>query len=245
MSFASLRDGNVKLAGLLAAVAAVLTMIYVSHDGGTGTTAQAAATKQAVVYVATRDIAVGTAGATLFSRGYAKPAHVSAAAVVPGAVVDRRQLKGLVAVQPLYDGEQLTERRFGASGATGLLSDLHGSGRVFQLAGDARQLLAGVLQPGDHINVLAAMHGQTAATSAFSKIVLRNLLVTGVSDSKDAAAGAGPSNWITLQLSDRQARRLFFVVKNGEWSLILRPFVRPAQSPDELTSINTILNGNG
>ena len=83
------------------------------------------------------------------------------------------------------------------------------------------------------------------ATSAFSKIVLRNLLVTGVSDSKDAAAGAGPSNWITLQLSDRQARRLFFVVKNGEWSLILRPFVRPAQSPDELTSINTILNGNG
>jgi Flp pilus assembly protein CpaB len=242
MSFANLRDGNVKLAGLLAAVAAVLTMIYVSHGGsGGGSTAQAAGTKQAVVYVATRDIPIGTSAGTLFSRGYAKATHVSADAIAPGAVVDRRQLKGLVAVQPLYDGEQLTERRFGSSGATGLLSDLRGTGRVFQLAGDQRQLLGGVLQAGDHVDVVAMMHGTTASTAAFSKIVLRNLLVTGIGDGKDAAS----SGYVTLQLSDQEARKLFFVVKNGDWSLVLRPALRPGQSADHITSINTILNGEG
>ena len=55
MSLANLRDGNVKLAGLLALVAAVLTMIYVAHGGSGGnSTAAAAAPKQAVVYVAER-----------------------------------------------------------------------------------------------------------------------------------------------------------------------------------------------
>jgi Flp pilus assembly protein CpaB len=246
MSFANLRDGNVKLAGLLAAVAAVLTMIYVSHGGsGGGSTAQAAGTKQAVVYVATRDIPIGTSAGTLFSRGYAKATRVSADAIAPGAVVDRRQLKGLVAVQPLYDGEQLTERRFGSSGATGLLSDLRGTGRVFQLAGDARQLLGGVLQAGDHVDVVAMMHGTTASTAAFSKIVLRNLLVTGIGDGGKDAAGTAGSGYVTLQLSDQEARKLFFVVKNGDWSLVLRPALRPGQSADHITSINTILNGEG
>ena len=248
MSLANLRDGNVKLAGLLALVAAVLTMIYVAHGGSGGSpTASAAAPKQALVFVASRDIPVGTDGATVFTRGYAKAVHIDAGAVAPGAVVDRRQLKGLVAVQPVYDGEQLTDRRFGQSGATGLLSDLHGTGRVMQLAGDARQLLSGVLQAGDHVDVVASLTGggAAAADGPFAKIVLRNLLVTGVSNGKDAAISSGPSSWVTLQLTDQEARTLFFVTKNGQWSLVLRPFVRPGQGADAVTSATTILNGKG
>lgn len=247
MSLANLRDGNLKLAGVLAVVAAILTMVYVGRGGGGTKGAAAASAQQSSVYVAARDIPVGTAASTIFTGGYVKAAKVPVTAVTPGAVVDRRQLKGLVAAQPTYAGEQLSDRRFGASGATGLLSDLHGTGRVMQIAGDSRQLLGGMLQPGDHVDVVASLKSASSYTSgAVAKIVLRNLLVTGVADGKDAnTPGGAGTNWITLQVTDAQARQLFFVVKNGDWTLVLRPFVRPAQSPDGTTSTSSILNGRG
>src|SRR3954465_446916 len=99
-------------------------MIYVSQSGG-GSAASAAAGPEATIYVAKRDVPIGTAAVDLISRRWATPTRVPVGGVAAGAIVQRSPLSGLVVTQPIYAGEQLTERRFGESGATGLLSTLH------------------------------------------------------------------------------------------------------------------------
>jgi pilus assembly protein CpaB len=240
MTFSIFRDGNIKLAGALAVVAAVLTMIYVARGGGEQP-AKASTAATAAVYVAKRDIPMGTAAVKLFTGGYVAKAGISVDAVVPGVVTDRRQLTGLVASQPIYVGEQLSDRRFGPSGATGVVGNLHGTLRVLQIAGDAQQLLAGILKPGDHVDVLASLSDGKRTGAA---TVLKSLLVVDTAREGTSTDGEKSSaTFVTLQMTDRQARAFFYVVKNGDWSLVLRPVIRPADSPGGVVNGSTILNG--
>lgn len=242
MSVTRFRDNNLVLAGALAVVAALLTMLYVARSGGGGT-ANAASGPTAVVYVAKRDIPIGTAAASLVSRRWVSAQRVPAEAVSPGAIVERSQLSGLVVAQPVYAGEQLTERRFGESGATGLLSTLHGKGRVLRVSGGADQLLAGMLKAGDHVDVLMALKSPEG-TGAVGRTVLRNLLVITPADASAAAASPGQNTaWVALQMSDRQARTFFLVVRNSDWSLLLRPVIRPADSADATISTGGLASG--
>jgi pilus assembly protein CpaB len=240
MSFNIFRDGSIKLAGALAVVAAVLTMIYVAH-GGAEPAAQATNAPSASVYVAKRDVPMGTAAAKLFAGGYVTRKEISVDAVAPGAVTDRRQLTGLVAAQPIYAGEQLVDRRFSSIGATGVLADLHGTSRLIQIAGDAQQLLSGVLKPGDRVDLLASLKSANEP-AGLAATVLKNLLV--VDAARDGAASDGTTaGFVTLQLTDRQARTFFYVVKNADWSLVLRPVVRAADSPPGVATAASIVGG--
>jgi pilus assembly protein CpaB len=240
MTFSIFRDGNIRLAGALAVVAAVLTMIYVARGGGEQP-AKASTTPTAGVYVAKRDIPMGTAAAKLLAGGYIAKSSIPVDAVVPGAVTDRRQLVGLVASQPVYAGEQLSDRRFGPLGATGVLGSLHGTLRVIQIAGDAQQLLSGILKPGDHVDVLASLEDGNRTGAA---TVLKSLLVVDTAREGTSTDGAeSRATSVTLQMTDRQARAFFYVVKNGEWSLVLRPVIRPVDSPGGPVTGSTILGG--
>ena len=49
---------------------------------------------------------------------------------------------------------------------------------------------------------------------------------------------------ITLALSDSQAQKLLFAMNNGEWWLMLRPVAKPANSPESVETIESIL-GDG
>jgi Flp pilus assembly protein CpaB len=240
MSFANLRDGNVKVAIALAAVAAVLTMIYVAHSSSGSTDSASAAANGVTVLVAKRDIPIGTGGSALLAGGYVKAVKLAPETIAPGAVTNGKALAGLVAVQPIFAGEQLDVRAFGKSGASGALSGLSGTGRVMELSGDPRQLLVGVVQPGDHVDVTASLKSQQGMP--YGKIVLRDLLVTGISAAGASSLGQN-SDWVTLRLTDAQARKLFFVAQNGNWSLILRPLNHPSSSSDATSSLGSVLAG--
>jgi hypothetical protein len=73
--------------------------------------------------------------------------------------------------------------------------------------------------------------------------VLRDLVVTGVSAGSSSMGAAQNSAWVTLRLTDAQARTLFFVEQTGNWALILRPLNHPAASGDATTSIGSVLAG--
>ena len=47
-----------------------------------------------------------------------------------------------------------------------------------------------------------------------------------------------------LAVSDNQAQKLFFVVKNGDWSLELRPVLHAADSPSGVETVESVL-GDG
>ena len=55
----------------------------------------------------------------------------------------------------MYAGEQVTLRRFSDVAAQGIRSQLKGTLRAVQIAGDPNQLLAGTLKAGDHVDLVA------------------------------------------------------------------------------------------
>jgi Flp pilus assembly protein CpaB len=77
-----------------------------------------------------------------------------------------------------------------------------------------------------------------------SKIVLRDILVLDApataSSSSSVTGGASGTTTVQLRVTDTQATKLFFLAKNGEWSLALRPPVRAGDSSEVLTDSMTI-----
>src|SRR5439155_23498233 len=144
------RAKNIGIAVALAALAAILTSVYVVNykrhvQHGEG---------KVTVLVAARDIPAGTSGADVIDQKMLKEQTVPRKAVVAGAISSPGQLSQYVATQDVYAGEQVTTRRFSPPQDLGIRSQIKGTQRAYQLEGDAHQLLAGTLKAGDHVDVL-------------------------------------------------------------------------------------------
>lgn len=242
MNGARSRARNIWLAAALAVVAGVLTLLYVGQ--GKSGSAGAAVGPTVRVLVATQDLPVGTSASQALASGAIAPQAVPAEAVEKDALPGSATLAGQVVVQPIYKGEQVSTRRFGPSGSAGVRSVLTGTMRILQVPGDANQLLAGTLQDGDHVDVLATVRKGTNQTPV-AGIVLRNILVLRAPVASSTTATAGTSTLsAALELTDAEAARLFYVLKNGDWSLALRPAAHAkASTVAQKSADNVLLNG--
>jgi Flp pilus assembly protein CpaB len=233
------RIRNVVVAVGLALVAMLLTLLYVTNVRRS--TQRSAGTVQ--VYVAARDVAGDTPGSQIVAQHELRLEQVQRSAVVPGAISSPGQISDLLLAGPLYEGEQVTLRRFTNAAAQGIRAQLHGTMRAIEIGGDPNQLLVGTLQTGDRVDVVANVRPNANSTAAATRIVLRDLPVlsapTTTGASKLASPGAASS--VILGVTDAQVQRLFFVVKNGDWSLELRPVVGALDSRDRVETANSIL----
>jgi len=146
------RAKNIGIAVALAALAAILTSVYVVNykrhvQHGEG---------KVTVLVAARDIPAGTAGADIIDQKMLKEQTVPRKAVVAGAISSPEQLSQYVATQDVYQGEQVSTRRFAPPKEQGIRAQIKGTQRAYELAGDSHQLIAGTLKDGDHIAAQAA-----------------------------------------------------------------------------------------
>lgn len=228
---------NFALPALLATVAAALTLTLAGHGGSTPTAAAAGTNG---VYVATHDIAAGASGDDIMRA--LRLVHVPSDAVVPGAVASASQLAGRLTLTPIYKGQQLTLRAFGATRQQGVAGQLTGRFRAMSVAGDANQVLAGTVRDGDRVDVVASMK-TSDGQHALGRTVLRNLLVLHAPAAPSSTPGGSQTLSATLRLTDAQAQTLFFVMKNGDWSLMLRPVVHAANSGDFTNSVTQVMGG--
>lgn len=239
--FAPYRLRNIVAAALLAVLAAVLTLVYVSRAEPRAAAPAAASVN---VLVATRDIAVGTVGARIVQAGWARAASVARNDEVAGAVVDPAQLKGLVATQTIYAGEQITTRRLGVATGEGIRASLHGALRIVDLPGDNHQLLAGTLRDGDHVDVVASIRQPESGQVHYARVVLRDLLVVGAATASGGNGLQGKNDAaVKLQLTDEQAQRLFWVERNADWTLALRPAGDATTSHAAAATASSVLRG--
>jgi Flp pilus assembly protein CpaB len=232
------RIRNILIAVGLALVAMMLTLFYVTNYKRS-----VQKDSQSVqVYVAAGDVTAGTSGADIVKSHQLRLVSVQRKDVVPGAISSPDQISNLVASAPLYAGEQVTVRRFSDVAAQGIRSQLKGTMRAVQVAGDANQLLSGTLQSGDHVDLVANLRLNNQSTAAATRIVLRDLtvLTTPSSGSKLSESSNG-SDSVILAVSDTQVQRLFFVLKNADWTLELRPVVNAADSGERIDTLNTVL----
>lgn len=227
------RARTLGVAALLALLALILVLGYVrSYKGSVD-----ASSATGIALVATKDIEPGTPASGLGQA--VRPREVVRA---PGAVEGLGQLEGLVVAEPIYAGEQVTIRRFKPAGQEGLRGELRGTGRALVVPGDRNQLLAGLLRTGDRVDVLAALERarEGGGEETVTKVVLTDLLVLAAGEDV-AEVGGGSGASVVLQVTDRQAQKLFYVLKNGQWSLQLRPFGRAAESPPVADTSQTVL----
>lgn len=245
------RARNTVIAGALAAAAVLLTMLYVRNvraDAEEGSSLVS-------VMVAARDIVAGTAGADAVDDRLLREREVPRRSVVPGAISDPAQVAGLVASEQIYAGEQVTTRRFAPLAEQGVGGQLSGTERALEVPGNQYQLLAGTLVDGDRIDVVASIKYKVKDLSGdatgvelertASRIVLRDLLVLQAAEAPDSDSGLASSSNVTgsviLAITDSQAQKLFFVMKNGDWSLQLRPKSRPKDSPESVETVESVL----
>ncbi len=240
------RVRNIGIAIALAIVAALLTTFYVTNYKRNVQQGE----DMVPVYVAAQNIEIGTSGSELSGQKLLKVEHVSRRSVVPGAISEPEQIEKAVAVEAIYAGEQISTRRFRAAEEQGIRAQLKGNLRAFQLPGSEHQLLAGTLTDGDRVDVVADVEftSRQARGIAASRVVLRDLLVLRAPDTNQLQSkiGSDPSSpfSVMLALTDAQAQKLLFVVEEGEWTLQLRPVTDPADSPESIETVDSVL-GDG
>lgn len=252
------RVRNIVIAVVLAGTAALLTGLYVTSYQRRVQQGQ----ENATVFVAARAIPAGTSGADAIAKGMIASKVVTKNAVVPGAVTSTGQVRDLVATEQLFAGEQITNNRFSESSVTGIQGELKGTMRAYQLQGDPNQLLAGTLRKGDRVDLVAtfrytirnaaAANGNDVKYGA-TRTVLRNLLVLrppiAATSSSSVTSGFGSGTDIILRVTDAQAQKLDFTINitsresadRPNWHLTLRSPVQAADSPESVTSLDSVL----
>jgi pilus assembly protein CpaB len=234
------RVKNIGIAVALAALAAILTSAYVVNykrhvQRGEG---------KVTVLVAARDIPAGTSGADVVDQKMLKEQTVPRKAVVAGAISSPSQLAQYVATQDVFEGEQVSTRRFSPPTEQGIRAQIKGTQRAYQLPGDGNQLLAGTIQAGDHVDVVGTW--EVTHDVVVSRVILRNLLVlrapAGTETAKVTTPGSGGES-VQLRVTDVQSNKLLWIQKNGvrdgeAYYLLLRP---PANSLD---SRNVLQDGH-
>jgi pilus assembly protein CpaB len=229
------RIRNLIIAIGLAALATALTAFYVS-----GYKSRVNRGTQLVpVLVAKKEIPAGTSGAQV--GAYVKNDTVLRRTLAQGAVARLAAIRTLVTPQPIYPGAQITTRQFVAPTDQGPRGGLSGSLRLMAVPGNPDQLLAGVLQPGDHVDVIAALKTGALGSSSVSRIILRNVrVVTPTDKPKSGGLGGSQNSSVVLALTDVQAQNLFYAMKNGDWTLALRPPTGATQTKAPATTGKTL-----
>jgi pilus assembly protein CpaB len=238
----SYRTRNIVLASGLALVAVIFMVIYVSNNKSSSSS-DVAKGLVSVLYAA-QDIPQGTPASTL-DKGAFVQRRVPQDAVTPGAISSPKQVAGTVATTNILPGEQVTTRRFGPVAAAGVLVRIRRDQRVVQLAGDTNQVLAGTLKPGDRVDIVGSWSASGSGGSEVTGIIARNVVVLATSSELGGSDNGTP---IQLRLTVPETNRVFWMTKNGNWSLVLRPVVKPRNKKGYVTGrsiLNSTLNSEG
>ena len=226
------RVKNIGIAVALAALAAILTSVYVVNYKRHVQSGE----DKVPVYVAARDIPAGTSGAEVIDQHMLKKVTIPKKAIVAGAISNPSDLTSYIATQDVYEGEQVSTRRFAPPKEQGIRAQIKGTQRAYQVEGNSHQLLAGTLKAVDHVDVVATWGvknpGQESGDDAIvSRVVLRDLLVLTPADeaaSSSAVTASQQTAFVQLRMTDWQAQKMIWVQKNSEdsgngWHFALRP----------------------
>jgi Flp pilus assembly protein CpaB len=227
------RVRNIVVAVVLAALAGSLTLVYVVNYKRHVQHGE----NKVNVLVAARDIPAGTTGSEVVEQHMLKTEAVPRRTLVPGWVGNADQLHNQVATQQIYEGEQVTVRRFAPPREQGVRSQIRGTERAVELAGDAHQTLAGTLKAGDNVDVVGEWTIPDGSSHHVTRVVLRNIYVLKAADAPSTGAKLGPNqddSVVQLRLTDVQSQKMNYLYFNptADWWLQLRPPNKSTDSPN-------------
>jgi Flp pilus assembly protein CpaB len=231
----STRGGTVALGGVAAFMAAFVLLVYLNQYRNS----VVAESEPVTVLVAKKLIEKGMPGDVvgvrrLFAEEEAPRSHVRA-----GAITDPSTLRGRIAVEDIYPGQQLTIGDFtmtsGAVGAT-----LAGKQRAMSIPLDAARGMIGKAEPGDRVDVLASMSPNGMRDAAVVKVIVQNALVLDV-PAGGAGMAANQTANVTVRVNRDEATSIAWAVDNGKVWIVLRPRAGAPPTKPGAASSRTIL----
>ena len=234
------RFWHVAAAAGLALLAVLLTTFYVTNYKRHVQHGES----QVTVLVASKDIPADTAGSEIVAGKWLTEETVARRQVVPGAISNPDQVRGLIATQPTYAGEQVTARRFGTPSERGVRAQIQGTQRAVQIAGDANQVLAGTLRVGDHVDILGAwvLAGQRRDRARRHPGLPRALRARRLRRAARRVSARRASTPRSSGSRDAQSQKLEWILAHGkDWRFEIRPSTDAANSPRWHETENTML----
>jgi Flp pilus assembly protein CpaB len=247
------RFGAAGMALVLAVAAAALVVVYMqNHDSGLTTSSG-----DVTVLVATRTIPEFTPANQVVDGNMFREDKVSADAVADGAITDPDQLKGMVARNDVYPGEQLTTNQFQRSSTTSVAVKLQADQRAIAFPVDPSAGLIGQLQSGDHVDVVATfdvvpltrngMPITGAQAIPLTKTIVSNALVLTAPEPSSSSTGGhgdsahGPS--LTLAIGTDQVNSVLFAQQKGTIWFTLRPPGSAQDVAPKIVDVDAVLRG--
>src|SRR5436309_3496814 len=209
------------MAFLLATIATFSIFLYVHSVKRKAETGGA----QVTVVVSKKDIPAGTKFDTLISQGDFVTETIPAKAEVVGAVTALEQLKGRVSSVPILAGEQIPVARLQGStnlpgGALGVPAGM--DAQTIQL--ETQRIIGGVLEQGDHVQVLESFNPPVAAQYV-TVIGVPDVKVLRVSRPSTTEQSTQPgTTLVTMALRPQDAQKVAFGMEHGTvWLALLQP----------------------
>jgi Flp pilus assembly protein CpaB len=216
----SSRRGTLALGGVAALLAALILIAYLNQYRSS----VAADSNPVTVLVAKKLIEKGMPGDIVGLKGLFDSEEAPKSQVQDGAITDPAALRGRVAVEDIYPGQQLTVAAFGAT-TQAIGAKLAGKNRAIALPLDSAHGMIGDVESGDRVDVFASVRVRSTAGQdrPLLKVIAQNALVLDAPADTAAGAGANQTANVVLRVNRNQAAEMAFTVDNGKIWLVLRP----------------------
>jgi Flp pilus assembly protein CpaB len=239
----STRRGTAMVAGASAVLAAIVLMVFLNaYKRSLDTNGE-----RVTVLVAKSLIEKGSSGTVIAENSIFQTARIKKGELKNGAIADPSNLRGMVASDDIYPGEQFLITDF-AKATGGVRERISGNQRAISLPLDASHGMIGDVQTGDHVDVYVVLRAAAANTSGQNRSILRTLIQDTIvlrAPKKPKPGASGPMNTdqVVLRATDAQATKLAFAAENGKLWIILRPKLGSEQGPPQVMTEPILLSG--
>src|SRR5688500_5716241 len=179
---------------------------------------------EVTVLVANRAIDKGTSGDVIAEAGLFNSTKVSEIDASEGSFADPSSLRGQVATEAIYKGEQLTADSFG-SGADPIAGRLEGNQRALAIPVAEAEGNVGQLEAGSRIDVLGGFNAEQSGgrTRPIMDVLARDVLVLKAPDAPSSSSTNDDKHQIVVRVTDIEASRIAFAADTGQIWLTIRP----------------------
>jgi len=222
----SSRGGAIAVGIVVAAIAAILLIVYVTRYKSS-VDSSAAPTP---VLVAKNLIPKGTPGATVANKQLYQSTSVPEDKVQSGAISDPNALTGRTAIADIYPGSQLTLNNFTAEASSALNAQLSGRERAVSLTVDPVKGSLANVASGDKVDIYTQLtrDGRTVI----------QLFRAGVTVLQSPGSGGGT---VVLKVGTKDASNVIYAANQTTLYFVVRPASGAAPTPGSLADLTTVI----
>jgi Flp pilus assembly protein CpaB len=245
------RGGTVGVAGAAALLAFLIFLLFMNQyrnsvDGSS---------EPVGVLIAKSLIPKGMSGDLIGTQELFQPTTAPKGEVKDGALTDPSTLRGRVALEDIYPGQQLTTADFSTTTTDAIATRITADQRAVSIPLDQAHGLIGHVREGDRVDILGGFNVtrvdrrgvpiQTGgAARPVMKLLMENILVLNVPEEAGGGFGGGSREAnVVLRLTDEQAAQLAFASDNGKIWFSLRPQSGGSAAKPSFVTLETLLLG--